>query len=136
MAAVDYAQRTMPDIRLQVLRGVDHQMIPVMMSAADCLLVTSDREGSPNIVREALACNLPVVSVSVGDIPELLSRDASSGILAARDADQLGEALVKIMKKPRPASLFHLIAENSLEKTAERITRIYEAVIEKNRLIN
>lgn len=49
-----------------------HSEVPGIMNASDVLLMTSFREGSPNVVKEALACNLPIVSVRVGDVPEVL----------------------------------------------------------------
>jgi len=70
--ACDQAQRTVGRIRLHVADGVDPEQIPVLMSAADCLLHPAASEGSPNVVKEALACNLPVIATAVGDIPLLL----------------------------------------------------------------
>src|SRR6185437_14171011 len=52
---------------LVVAWGAPHTEIPYFMNACDALVFTSMQEGSPNVVKEALACNLPVVSVPVGD---------------------------------------------------------------------
>ena len=97
-AAHDRARLTLTDLRLEVLRGdTDPALMPILMNASDCLLVTSDSEGSPTVVQEALACGLPVVSVPVGDIEERLrhvthsrvvERDARSLAAGNRRADQ------------------------------------------------
>jgi glycosyltransferase involved in cell wall biosynthesis len=59
-------------VRLHVAENVVPSLMPLLMSAADCLIVTSAVEGSPNVVKEALTCNLPVIATPVGDIPERL----------------------------------------------------------------
>ena len=53
---------------LLVATQLPHDMIPFYLNSSECVLITSDKEGSPNIVKEALACGVPVVSVDVGDL--------------------------------------------------------------------
>src|SRR4029079_13851520 len=74
--------------------------MPLYYRAADALLCASLSEGSPNVVKEALACNLPVVSTPVGDVPERLKGVYPSAVVA-RDAHSIGEALVQILLERR-----------------------------------
>lgn len=53
---------------LLVVTGESHDKMPLYMNACDALLMTSIHESSPNMIKEALACNLPIVSVDVGDV--------------------------------------------------------------------
>ena len=65
----------LPDARLMEMKGYTRQQVNWVMNGADCLLMTSFREGSPQVVKEAMTCGTPIVSVDVGDV-----RDQTSGI--------------------------------------------------------
>jgi len=58
------------DVELVVINNVAHDQMPYYLNACDVLLLTSVHEGSPTIIKEALACNLPIVSTDVGDVRE------------------------------------------------------------------
>ena len=62
--------------------NVKAEMVPYYVNACDFLLLTSDEEGSPNIIREALAVNKRVFSVDVGDAKEQLKGLANSSIVS------------------------------------------------------
>ena len=53
---------------------VEKELIPYYINSADVVIMTSYLEGSPNVVKEAMACNIPVVSVDVGDVPEIIEK--------------------------------------------------------------
>jgi teichuronic acid biosynthesis glycosyltransferase TuaC len=127
-AAVQFAEALCGTIRFAVLDGnVPPNHIPSMMNAADCLLLTSDWEGSPNVVKEALACNLPVVSVDVGDVRERLERVWPS-VIVPRDACEIGKAISGILKQGRRSNGRELGHDLSSEAVSQRIISVYKAL--------
>lgn len=84
---------------LLVAESVAAAEMPWYYRASDCLLMTSDREGAPNCVKEALACGTPVVGVPVGDLPELIT-DPAMGRVVPRDPGLLADAVQAIMPMP------------------------------------
>lgn len=96
-AAVQGAQQGIPNLRLEIAQNVLPDRMPILMSAADCLLHPSASEGSPNVVKEAMACNLPVIATPVGDIPELL-RGVSNSTICDPTVSGLAAALVDCLR--------------------------------------
>ncbi len=87
------------DFRLEILNGkVEPDKINLMLNAADCLLVCSNSEGSPTIVKEAMACNLPIVSTDVGDVVERIS-NTSPHKICLQNADELAIAIEDVLNK-------------------------------------
>ena len=124
--AVDIARVRVPELRMVAMSGdVDPDKVSLMLNAADCLLVTSDFEGSPYIVKEALACNLPIVSVAVGDVPERLVNVTPSSIVE-RDAQKLGVAVAEIAISMQRSNGRESIADISEEAEVERLCQVYE----------
>ena len=57
-----------PEIDFRIVRGVPNEEIPYYLNAADVMILTSKWEGSANVIKEAMACNCPIVSTDVGDV--------------------------------------------------------------------
>jgi teichuronic acid biosynthesis glycosyltransferase TuaC len=115
-------------IRLALLEGnVTPNGVPTYLNAADCLLIASESEGSPNVLKEALACNLPVASVNVGDCAQRLAGVWPSQVVT-RDAESLGQALYEILKMPQRSNGREMIQDCSEEKIAETLSEIYRSV--------
>ena len=86
-AAVEELTRTGIRAEFQELRKLPYGEMPRRLNAGDVLLLTSRHEGSPTIVKEALACDLPVVSVDVGDVRERISGIAGCYLAAPDPVD-------------------------------------------------
>jgi glycosyltransferase involved in cell wall biosynthesis len=131
-AAVEEARRQLGTMRLVVLDGTAPPGdIPRYMNAADCLLVTSKTEGSPTVVQEAMACNLPVVSVDVGDVRERLEGVRGCAVVA-RDPRALGAALAALLRSPRRSDGRVHAAELDVRAIAARLADFYRMALAKS----
>ncbi len=91
-------KRSYPQARLEVLRGdVHYDRMPLYLAAADALLLCSDSEGSPSMVKEAMVSGLPVVCNNVGDTAARL-KDVAPGAVVQQNAASLAEALEKVLQ--------------------------------------
>jgi glycosyltransferase involved in cell wall biosynthesis len=122
-------------VRLHVSGLTPPDEMPVMMSAADCLLHTASLEGSPNVVKEAMACNLPVVATPSGDVPELLDGIYPS-FVCEPSADSLADALERVFEASRRSN-GRVKIEDSLSATAvaSRVLDVYEKIAPGGRRI-
>jgi glycosyltransferase involved in cell wall biosynthesis len=94
--------------RARLLGSLDQELLRHWYQAADLLVLPTFREGSPNVVREALACGTPVVASRVGGVPELVT-GAEMGLLvepgdAAGLARAVGRALQTSWDRPAIAA--------------------------------
>lgn len=83
----------------KTMEHMSRQQVAELMNRADVLLMTSHSEGSPQAVKEALACNLPVVSTPVGDVAELLKDVKDCYVTKTREAEELAEMVVKSLQQ-------------------------------------
>lgn len=128
--AVDLLKQRGTDATLLTVSNVSVESIVLHMNACDCLLVTSLSEGSPNVAVESLACNLPIVSVEVGDIPELI-QGIDGCRLAPRDPSSLAAALEDVLKERKRVLGAEPVAHLDLSRIALRILDTYRRVVDQ-----
>jgi teichuronic acid biosynthesis glycosyltransferase TuaC len=119
------------DLQLIVPKDVPHHLMPLYMNASDVLLLTSIHEGSPNVVKEALACNLPVVSVDVGDVRELISHIPGCVVCHDARAETIAAALTDVLERHACFNSRDLL-EKQLDASlqAQKVISIYNRMLQ------
>lgn len=131
-AAVECLKELGVKTELHLLRRIEYDQVPIWLNASDVLLVTSHHEGSPTIVKEALACNLPIVSVAVGDVPRMIQR-LEGCHLSASDARELALGLQKVRMHPDRIEGRSMVHNISAGHCAHRLIQFYEQVLARRR---
>ena len=122
------------DVELFVVfneNGVDHNLIPIYMNAADVLLLTSKREGSPNVIKEALACNCPIVATDVGDVKEIIN-NSNGCFLTSFDANDIARKLNIALEFKGKTNSRENISYLDNKKVADKIINLYKSLLRKN----
>jgi len=114
------------DVRLEAVYGRPQADMVRAMNAADLLLLPSFHEGSPNVVKEAMAVGLPVVAAPVGDCAERL-RDVAPSWVVERTVGAFADAAAAALADARRSNGRDVIARTlSLEAVAKQVLAVYE----------
>lgn len=131
-AAVELA-KSKHDVELIVVDRCSHELVPVYMSACDALLLTSRHEGSPNVVKEALACDLPVVAVDVGDVRERIGNVEGCELCEKDDARTIADGLERILNRDRPFSSRDTVECLNEAALTEQVLSVYKKALTRSR---
>lgn len=126
--AVELVRKTGRRAELLLMHNIDHAIVPDYFNSADCLLVTSDSEGSPTVVQEAMSCNVPVVSVAAGDAPQMLEGIHPGGIVP-RDPQALADAVCKVLDIGTRSNGRDKAGVYSEEEIAKKIIALYRRIL-------
>ncbi|MBP8689400.1 glycosyltransferase [Patescibacteria group bacterium] len=119
-------------VELKIIYNIEHSQVPIYLNAADVLLLTSKWEGSPNIVKEAMACNIPVVATKVGDI-EYLFGNTEGYYYTDPDPDKLAEKINYVLNNDiKPNGRQRIIdLELDSESITDKLIQVYQDVLSK-----
>jgi len=132
------------EIQLIELKGYNRDEVNALMYACDAFLMTSKTEGSPQVVKEAMACGLPIVSTDVGDVKERLTINQQSAIsnqqllpgcyvAKSRDPKELAELLEMALAFGKRTNGREFVVKAGLVNTqvVEQLVNIYNKVLGK-----
>ncbi len=105
------------------LRGYHRATVNLLMCAADCLLLTSRQEGSPQVIKEAMACGCPIVSTDVGDVRERLEGIDGCAVSNSRNPHELATLLRRVLDFTPP---YYSQQQESSTTTTDPSTTIQE----------
>lgn len=118
------------NVALLELKGYTRDEVTLLMCAADVLLMTSLTEGSPQVIKEALACGCPIVSVDVGDVRERMEGVEGCFVASSRNSEELAELLQKAFGFQDKTQGREKIIADGLDnhQVAERLMGIYNTI--------
>ncbi|OJV33064.1 MAG: hypothetical protein BGO29_14575 [Bacteroidales bacterium 36-12] len=112
------------------LKGYNREEVMCLMNAVDVCIMTSFSEGSPQFIKEAMACNCPIVSVDVGDVKEVIG-DTEECYVSSYDVEEFTLKLKYVLECDRRTSGRERIIELELDsgRIAQKIESVYRKVV-------
>jgi glycosyltransferase involved in cell wall biosynthesis len=119
------------DCHLIELKGYTRKEVNLRMNACDMLLMTSFREASPMVIKEAMACNKPIVTVNVGDVEEIIGNTPGCFICTSCSPSEIADNINRALDFKGDTIGRERISQLklSLEVVAERIKQIYDNIL-------
>lgn len=127
-AALEIVNRA--DINLIEMRGFNRKQVTMLYNACDMLLLPTKSEGSPQVLKEAMAYNCPVVATDVADIAYLLD-GVSNSYVTSFDPKDVAEKIKRVIQSNQRSNGRNRIQQLGLEneQVAVVIKSIYESIL-------
>src|SRR6267378_5347395 len=127
-AVADELHKQDSSIALLAIYKEPQDRLALFMSACDALIFTSYQEGSPNVVKQAMACNLPIVSTDVGDVRDVIGNTGGCYVCKP-DVQEFSERLADVLRHGQRTQGREQVQHLSGPAVAQRIIQVYEQVL-------
>lgn len=112
--------------------NIDRKLIPLYFNSVDLHLLTSDFEGSPNSVKEALSCNIPVVSTNVGNVSSMINDTEGCFVSHNNSVENLAFLANKALKIEESKGRERIVElELDKDSVAKKLIKVYQSVVIK-----
>ena len=126
--AYEIVKREFQNIRMIALRNIPRKKLPLYLNSADLMILTSDYEASPMVIKEAMAVNLPIVSLDVGDVAEMI-QETKGCFISKQNPEDFASLVKEVLKNGNSRTKGReRILELDNEKIAKRILEVYQRV--------
>lgn len=130
---IEILSHDVEQVNLIELKGYTREEVAMLMHSCNVLLMTSKTEGSPQVIKEAMACGCPIVSVDVGDVAERIEGVDGCFVVKSREPAALADALKKaVVFEGRTNGCERIIAMGlSNEQMVRQLLTIYQGLNKK-----
>jgi glycosyltransferase involved in cell wall biosynthesis len=129
-AAIERLQARKIDVELVVAKGLPQTTVVQYINACNALILPSIAEGSPNIVKETMACSVPVVATNVGDVAQMISRTEGCSVCDS-NPEALAAGLEQALLREEPTTGRRDIEHLNSAIVAQQVIKVYERVTQK-----
>lgn len=121
----------LPDVQLIELKGYNREQVNTLMYNCDVLLMTSVTEGSPQVIKEAMACGCPIVSTDVGDVSELVDGVEGCYVAKSREPQKIAGLVIKALDLGHRTEGRKRIQDQGLtnEQVTKKLMDVYNRVL-------
>lgn len=124
--AEEVVKNSSSSIELKIIHDVEYQSVPLYMNASDLVLITSKEESGPMVVKEAMACNVPVLSTDVGFVEEVIEGVSNTHI--CNNIEQFSSHIDSIIKNNSKSNGREKATQWSIESMGNQIEEVYKIV--------
>ncbi len=121
------AIQLLTDVDLKELKGYTRKEVNLLMNAVDVSLMTSFSEGSPQFIKETLACGCPVVSVDVGDVKEVIA-GVENCYIAERNPQDIANKIELVLQQNQRINGKEIVEKFDINEIAKQLSQLYQQI--------
>ncbi|HAX68412.1 MAG TPA: hypothetical protein DCY14_02295 [Anaerolineae bacterium] len=130
----DEFRNSNPEYRITITGHVPHKDLPAYYSLMDVFVHPSLRDGMPNAVLEAMACEVPVIATPVGGVMDVIEDNVNGFLVNVNDANGLAQKMAEVLSQPEKREAVArsgreaVLSQYTLEKELQANLKIYASL--------